>query len=263
VRDTTLSFADFREKLGVILSPNGEGTAEGTDDGTSALAGIFGSDSEESSGELGEEKLTPEEELVKEQEMSDASVAIEEDKKEKKKALGDVEKTDKKKKLEGIYNQSMKAAKALGLSEKQSAIGSTIISTAKAVAKANEKGFPANIPLMAQAAAIGAAQLGVIKGQFHDGIDEVPNSGTYLLEKGERVVDKRLNSDLTGFLGSQGSGGAAVGKAGDNVNLSSTINMNFDGNVKEEDAMEVRDRFKQILTDIYDEHAIPCPFDDY
>lgn len=39
-----------------------------------------------------------------------------------------------------------------------------------------------------------------VSGQFHDGIDNVPNTGTYLLESGERVVDKRLNEDLKDYL---------------------------------------------------------------
>lgn len=33
-------------------------------------------------------------------------------------------------------------------------------------------------------------------GQAHDGIDYVPNTGTWNLETGERVVDKRTNADL-------------------------------------------------------------------
>ena len=54
-----------------------------------------------------------------------------------------------------------------------------------------------------------------VQGQFHDGIDNVPNTGTYLLEKGERVVDKRLNEDLSQALASGGGGiGGGVGGVG-------------------------------------------------
>lgn len=42
------------------------------------------------------------------------------------------------------------------------------------------------------------------KGQFHDGIDNVPSTGTYLLEQGERVVDSRLNGDLKEFMANPG-----------------------------------------------------------
>lgn len=59
---------------------------------------------------------------------------------------------------------------------------------------------------MGLAGAAGAAALG---GQFHDGINNVPMTGTYLLEKGERVVDSRLNADLTKALDGGGMGGGS------------------------------------------------------
>lgn len=43
--------------------------------------------------------------------------------------------------------------------------------------------------------------------QFHDGIDFVPRTGSYLIEKGERVVDSRLNADLRSYLSNQASSG--------------------------------------------------------
>ena len=39
-----------------------------------------------------------------------------------------------------------------------------------------------------------------MKGQAHDGMDSLPSTGTYMLEKGERVVSSRLNKDLTEYL---------------------------------------------------------------
>ncbi len=40
----------------------------------------------------------------------------------------------------------------------------------------------------------------------HDGIDEVPREGTWLLDKGERVVDSRTNADLKNYLSNQQNG---------------------------------------------------------
>ncbi|MGY5392756.1 hypothetical protein [Acinetobacter sp. NigerLNRRAM0016] len=40
-------------------------------------------------------------------------------------------------------------------------------------------------------------------GMAHEGIDNVPNEGTWLLDKGERVVDSRTNTDLKNFLSNQ------------------------------------------------------------
>ena len=46
-----------------------------------------------------------------------------------------------------------------------------------------------------------------VSGMAHDGIDNIPREGTWLLDKGERVVDQRTNGDLKDFLASQKSGG--------------------------------------------------------
>ena len=39
-----------------------------------------------------------------------------------------------------------------------------------------------------------------IDGMAHDGIDNIPKEGTWLLDKGERVVDSRTNGDLKNFI---------------------------------------------------------------
>lgn len=48
-----------------------------------------------------------------------------------------------------------------------------------------------------------------LTGMAHDGIDNIPKEGTWLLDKGERVVDSRTNSDLKDYLanGRSSSGG--------------------------------------------------------
>ncbi|EGJ3184535.1 hypothetical protein IHK41_002237 [Escherichia coli] len=46
-----------------------------------------------------------------------------------------------------------------------------------------------------------------VDGMAHDGIDNIPREGTWLLQKGERVVDDRTNGDLKDFLSAQKSGG--------------------------------------------------------
>ena len=55
------------------------------------------------------------------------------------------------------------------------------------------------------AAVAGAAASG-LAGMAHDGIDNVPKEGTWLLDKGERVVDSRTNADLKGYLSDRSSG---------------------------------------------------------
>ncbi len=62
-------------------------------------------------------------------------------------------------------------------------------------------------------------------GMAHDGIDNIPQEGTWLLDKGERVVDSRTNADLKNYLANKGSGG-------DGVKISQTIIVNTDGSAK-------------------------------
>lgn len=60
-------------------------------------------------------------------------------------------------------------------------------------------------------ASVAAIAAQTIMGQAHDGIDSIPNSGTWNLKKGERVTGAALNQDLTRFLErenkAQGAGG--------------------------------------------------------
>ncbi|MEK5754082.1 hypothetical protein [Acinetobacter variabilis] len=47
-------------------------------------------------------------------------------------------------------------------------------------------------------------------GMAHDGIDNIPKEGTWLLDKGERVVDSRTNADLKDMIANQKNGGGNV-----------------------------------------------------
>lgn len=61
---------------------------------------------------------------------------------------------------------------------------------------------------MAAVAAAGASLVTQVTavGMAHDGIDNIPREGTWLLDKGERVVDRRTNEDLKSFLSNTNSG---------------------------------------------------------
>lgn len=76
---------------------------------------------------------------------------------------------------------------------------------APGVAAANTATAAALTPAaIATGAALGA-------GAAHGGLTDVPAEATYLLDKGERVLSPRQNSDLTSFLDSnQGNGGSVV-----------------------------------------------------
>lgn len=59
---------------------------------------------------------------------------------------------------------------------------------------------PAAAATAAASAATFAADIASVAGMAHDGIDSIPREGTWLLDKGERVVDSRTNADLKDYL---------------------------------------------------------------
>ena len=62
----------------------------------------------------------------------------------------------------------------------------------------------------AMAAIATTAAAGSMAGMAHDGIDSIPKEGTWLLDKGERVVDSRTNADLKQYLNNQNQSGPAA-----------------------------------------------------
>ena len=260
---STEALGIFREGLG--LPEGGDASLGSSENGFSGIRDLMPGGNA-ASDEIGDEAPKTGEEVVAEaQETADALNTINDDTTKNKEANNKAGVDSEKMTFDKGFSQAQAAAKKLGLSEKHTAVAGTIVSTARAIAKANEKGFPANIPLMAQAAATGAMQLGVIKGQFHDGIDSVPSSGTYLLEKGERVLDKRLNADLKGAL-EDGKIGSNTGNtfAQTSAPISPTMNVAFNEPRSDDpDAMyEAKMKFEEMLRDIYDEHATRNPFDN-
>lgn len=116
----------------------------------------------------------------------------------------------------GIYRAMFAAQKAFSLA-------SVMMSSADAIGKAWASApFPANLPAVGttllETGALQALVQGIAMpvGQAHDGIDSVPQSGTWNLEKGERVTGAALNRDLTQFLARENKQqGGHGGRGGD------------------------------------------------
>ena len=97
-------------------------------------------------------------------------------------------------KQSGIY-------KAMFAIEKAAAIARSIVAIQTGIAQAAANPFPANLAAMASVAAATASIIGTIQsvsiaGQAHDGIDSIPKSGTWNLEKGERVTTAKTSAKL-------------------------------------------------------------------
>lgn len=117
----------------------------------------------------------------------------------------------------GIYKTMFAMSKAF-------AIADSIIKIQQGIANAAAAPFPANIAAMATVASETASIISTIQsvslsGMAHSGIDNIPKEGTWLLDRGERVVDSRTNQDLKTFLSNQGKNTTPSGKQSVNVQI--------------------------------------------
>ncbi len=150
-------------------------------------------------------------------------------------------------------------------------IAEVIRDRAKAVMTALKSApFPQNLPAIAFAVATGKAQEAAVKGQAHDGLDRIPSTGTYLLEKGERVVGSRLNRDLSDFLRFQQSTGvqpglsansSGSGMGAQNITHSPSVNLTINGDPDPDAVRSNRGALESMIREIYADHALTSPFD--
>jgi hypothetical protein len=168
-----------------------------------------------------------------------------------------------------MVGNALAGSKKLKKIQNAAAIASVIVSTATGIAKAfADNGFPGGIIPAAIIAAKGAAEIKAIKGQAHDGINNIPSTGTYLLERGERVVDSRLNTDLTGFLKAQtgARGGTRVSNSTVNRNQSASvtnapvINLSFGAGTDENTVSSNRGAMESMIREIFADYAMEAPF---
>ncbi|MDF2419184.1 tape measure protein [Acinetobacter beijerinckii] len=119
--------------------------------------------------------------------------------------------------FKSISGEQSAAYKAMFIAQKSFAISSAILSIKSGIAKAVDLPFPANLAAMATVAATTATLVSDIQsvaGVFHGGTDYVPKESSYLLDKGERVLSPRQNTDLTRYLSNQ-----RQSNSGANINI--------------------------------------------
>ena len=133
--------------------------------------------------------------------------------------------------LKQLAGEGSAAYKLLFLANKAAAMAQAIINTEVAATKALELG-PAGPAAAAIVRALGYASVGMIAattlvGMAHEGLDNVPKTGTWLLQQGERVVDGRTNRDLKQFLAQPAK---AVGAAQSMPSIQVQISVDARGN---------------------------------
>lgn len=148
--------------------------------------------------------------------------------------------------------ESSAAYKAMFIASKAAAIAQAIISTEVAADKALEfdpTGVMSGITRGLGYASVGMIAAQTISGMAHSGIDNIPKEGTWLLDKGERVVDARTNADLKDFL-------QTSNKSGGNITVNVPVNVG-NGGLSEDDGKAVGNMIKQSVLAILDEQTRP------
>jgi tape measure domain-containing protein len=140
--------------------------------------------------------------------------------------------------------ESSAAYKVMFLASKASAIAQATISTLVAANKARELGEPhgeiaANIVMGLGMANVGMIAAQTISGMAHSGIDSIPKEGTWLLDKGERVVDARTNADLKDFL-------QTSNKSYSNITVNVPVNIG-DSGLSDEDGKQLGKNIEQAI----------------
>jgi hypothetical protein len=144
-------------------------------------------------------------------------------------SLGDLAKT--------FAGEQSGAYKVMFAASKAYSVAQAILSIQTGIARAAEEKFPMNLMAMAQVVSATSGIISTIKGtqmkgMAHSGIDYIPQEGTWLLDKGERVLSPRQNADLTQFMQKGGggfSGNIIINNNGEPV--TGTASMDNEGNI--------------------------------
>lgn len=148
--------------------------------------------------------------------------------------------------MAGVFGESAAAAKAAFAVSKGIAIAQAVINIQQGISEAIKLGWPMGIAAGLQVAAQGASIVRTIKGtaiqgQAHDGWDSLPSTGTYNLEKGERVVGKSLNQDLTKYLSNQDGS-----KSGD-IKIDAPLIINSNSQISDSDFQKMCDKHADTI----------------
>ncbi|MFW2562483.1 hypothetical protein [Acinetobacter baumannii] len=112
--------------------------------------------------------------------------------------------------MKTVFGEQSAAYKAMFAIQKGFAIAQSMIAIQQGIANAMSLPFPTNLAAAATVAAETASIIGNIKaigltGMAHDGIASIPEEGTWLLNKGERVLNPQDNQAFTNFINEGGS----------------------------------------------------------
>jgi len=155
--------------------------------------------------------------------------------------------------LKELGGESSAVYKVMFLASKAASIAQAVINTELAAVRAlAELGPIAGPPMAATVRGLGYASVGImsataIAGMAHNGIDNIPKEGTWLLDGGERVLNPNQNRDLTKFLNdSQPSGSSTSGGA--SISISAPITVQAQKGMSDQEAQQQGESMGQAFT---------------
>lgn len=130
--------------------------------------------------------------------------------------------------------------------QKAAAIAQATLAIQAGMAEAAKNPWPANL---AAIASVAVATAGIISniaavGMAHDGIDSVPETGTWLLQKGERVTTAATSAKLDATLDRVSRDTEGSGRGGDN----NTFEFNVNGTINERERLMLEQTVTRAVT---------------
>ncbi|WP_175651023.1 phage tail tape measure C-terminal domain-containing protein [Pseudomonas sp. Marseille-P9899] len=129
---------------------------------------------------------------------------------------------------------------------------------AQLAAYASTAAIPVYGPALAPAAAFTAAAAtapmvagvasSALMGMAHDGMDNIPREGTWLLDGGERVLNPNQNRDLTQYLRNAGDAGSGAGRSG-GITINAPITVQAQSGMSDEAARRQAGAISEAVTE--------------
>lgn len=148
--------------------------------------------------------------------------------------------------MRNSFGEQSALYKVAFLAQKAAAIAQATLAIQAGMAEAAKNPWPANLAAIASVAAATAGIISSISavGMAHDGIDSVPETGTWLLQKGERVTTAATSAKLDATLERVARDTSTGGGAGDN----NEFNFNVNGSISERERLMLEQTVTRAVT---------------
>lgn len=148
--------------------------------------------------------------------------------------------------MRNSFGEQSALYKVAFVAQKAAAIAQATLAIQAGMAEAAKNPWPANLAAIASVAAATAGIISSISavGMAHDGIDSVPETGTWLLQKGERVTTAATSAKLDATLDRVSRDTDGTSRGGDN----NTFEFNVNGTINERERLMLEQTVTRAVT---------------